>query len=318
LDGFGQRFADIADEEGVGTMSEARARRLLDVPARSRLGLTLVVAVLGSACGDDSTTASGTGTGSTSSASTESTSTDTSSSSTTGSTTETTGCWREIDGDLIVNADSVVDELRDVKSVRGEVTINMGDLAQEDLSFLECLESADTLALGWNTHLRTTAGMMRLGALKSIRGPAQGAPLVLEGFDGLTELEWIEIDAGHTIEHIELPTIRSVKHFSIGGCEWGRGASPPQPPGPLTSLGNFESLESLEDLSIYGQPSLVDVSILDALIANGASPPAGASFGGNVSLPHDEIVTKLEALGVADYYLCGNLGDAEPCDCPPT
>ncbi len=204
-------------------------------------------------------------------------------------------------------------------SVSGTLTIWFESQAPEDLSFLECLETVGFLLdFGQAENLRSTAGMTRLSHLGNLRVTEGSSLAAIEGLNGLSEIGNISIDPNHAIERIDLPTVRSLKQLSIGGCGWGGGAPAPQPPGPLTSLGNFESLESLEGISIYGQPSLVDVSVLEALIANGAPPPTGASFGGNVSLSHDEIVAKLEALGVTDYHLCGNLGDAEPCDCPPT
>ncbi|HNI35927.1 MAG TPA: hypothetical protein PLV93_11030, partial [Microthrixaceae bacterium] len=220
-------------------MSEARDRCHSHGAEIGDLGVALLVVALGSACGDDATTASGTGTGSTtgsttSSTSTESTSAQASSSSTTGSTTESTGCWRDIDGDLVVRADSVLDELRDIKSVTGRVLVMLEGQPQEDLSFLECLESADSLDFGESTYLRTTAGMTRLNSLGSIRGGGDGSPQVLEGFEGLTELDTISIDAGHAIERIDLPTIQRLTNLWIGACDWGT-ESPPQPPGSLTS-----------------------------------------------------------------------------------
>lgn len=225
-----------------------------------------------------------------------------------------TGCWREIEGDLAVYADTNLDELRDVRSVSGRVLIAMDDRLQEDLSFLECLESADSLELVRNASLRTTAGMTRLTSLETIRVVGSGAPLVLEGFDGLSELDVIDLDHHHTVERVELPTIERLRALWIGGCDWGTDA-PPEPPGSLTSLGNFASLESLEGMSIFGQASLTELSVLDVLIANGAPPPEGVSLMGNVSLSSEEMLAKLEMLGVTNYKLCGNLGD-ELCTCP--
>lgn len=304
-------------------MTDVRLDPRRHLAAATGVAVTLLVAALASACSDDATSASGTATGSTtgsttssttSSTSTESTGADVSSSSTTGSTTEPTGCWREIDGDLIVDANTVLDDLRNIKSVTGTVLITMKEQPQEDLSFLECLESAHSLDFGESTYLRTTAGMTRLSSLTSIRGGGDGAPQVLEGFEGLTVLETISIDQGHAIERIDLPTIQQLTNLWIGGCNWGNGP-PPEPPGSLTSLGNFESLEYLKTMAIYGNASLADASVLDSLIANGAPPPIGAGFVGNASLPSDEIIAKLETLGVTDYHLCGNLGD-KPCACP--
>ncbi len=265
--------------------------------------------------------ASGTGSGSTTGSTTGSTSTSTESTSadpSSSSTTEPTGCWREVEGDLFVAEDSNLDELSDLMSVSGTLYIAIGNQPREDLSFLGCLGRVGSLHLEASEHLRSTAGMAQLSELPWLEVSGYSSLSAIEGLDLLTEIGTIVIQEGHAIELIDLPTIRSVKHLSIGECSWGGGAPAPEPPGPLTSLGGFASLESLEGVSVYGQPSLVDVSVLDALIANGAPPPTSASFWGNVSLAHDEIVMKLEALGVTDYYLCGNLGDAEPCDCPPT
>jgi len=65
--------------------------------------------------------------------------------------------------------------------------------------------------------------------------------------------------------------------------------------------------------------TLTDVSILDALVANGAPPLEVAQFVRNTSIPESEILERLAILGAEQVNVCGNLDGipcAEPCGVP--
>lgn len=273
--------------------------------ARSRSCMVAATLML-SACADSTTDASGTGSGT---ASSDATSELATSSSSSGTTTEMEGCWRHIEGDLLVEDESDLDELRNVVSVTGELQIGLQKNFQDDLSFFECLESVDTLFITGN--VRSTAGMVRLSTLRNLVVYLPSSLEVIEGLDGVTEMGVILLPLYHGVERIDFPSLRRLDKLLIGLCLEGQVTTPP---GPLTSLAGFDSLEYIEELDVKGNPSLTDAAILDALIANHAPPLVDVAFLDNASLSTAEVVKKLDILGVENSSFCGNLGE-KPCMC---
>ncbi|MBX7079768.1 MAG: hypothetical protein K1X88_11310, partial [Nannocystaceae bacterium] len=263
-----------------------------------------MAALMFCACGASASDAGGTGGGTASSDASSGAATSTSA---TGSTTEMQGCWRHVEGGLVVGDESDLDELRNIVSVTGEFQIALQQNYQADLSFLECLESADMLFITGN--VRSTAGMVRLSTLRSLVVDAPSSLEVVEGLDGVDEIGAIILPLYHKVERLDLPSLRRLDKLSIGGCLMGQVTPPP---GPLTSLAGFDSLEYLEELTVEGNPSLTDTAILDDLIANQAPPLVDVSFLDNVSLSTADVVAKLDVLGVGTSSFCGNLGE-DPC-----
>lgn len=159
----------------------------------------LVATFLLYACGDSTSDAGGTGNGTSASDATAEPSTSTSA---TGSTTEMQGCWRHVDGGLLVGDDSDLGELRNIVSVTGEFQIALQQNMQADLSFLECLESADMLFITGN--VQSTAGMVRLSALGSVVVDAPSSLEAVEGLDGVEEIGAIILPLHHKVERLSL------------------------------------------------------------------------------------------------------------------
>ncbi len=132
----------------------------------------------------------------------------------------------------------------------------------------------------------------------------------LEGLGQVRELDWVQL-VGLPRSHISLPNVERIGTAMFGPC-----ADKPFETGP-TSLGEFDSLIEVEKLYVYSMGTLTDVSILDALIANGAPPLRVAQFQRNVQVPESEILEKLQVLGAESSVVCGNK-DGAPCEqCPP-
>jgi hypothetical protein len=235
-----------------------------------------------------------------------------------GSTTEAesssgtpSGCWREIEGDLVVNENTDLAGLADLRIVTGFLTIALEDSPPQDLSFLECLESARLIDISNSYNLVSTRGMVNLRELGSLRlGYELGSLVAIEGFDAITEMDSILID-GASLQTVEFPGLRVARTITYPGCDISDGGA------PLTSTGVFDSLESLQFLNVYGQVALTRVTILDALIANGAPSPERVEIVNNPMLPTDDVEAQLIELGVPDEDsgVCGNLGE-ELCTCP--
>jgi hypothetical protein len=232
-----------------------------------------------------------------------------------GSSTEPPGaCWREIEGDLVVDENTDLAGLADLRVVTGVLTIALRDAPQQDLSFLECLESALLIDITSSYNLVSTRGMVNLGELGNLKiGPSElGSLIAVEGFEGITEISGLSI-SGASITMVEFPALRVARTITYPGCDISDGGP------PLTSTGAFDRLESLDGLYVGGQTALTRVTVLDALVANGAPPPASVEIINNPMLPTDEVQTQLAAFDAPPDFavVCGNLGE-ELCKCPPT
>jgi hypothetical protein len=222
---------------------------------------------------------------------------------------EPEGCWREIEGDLRVDAESDWSEIAQVRSVSGIVRLDLRDANLPDLSVLACLERAGLLEFISCGDLPTTAGMAQLNELGALYVGC-GNLGALEGLGQVRELDWVQL-VGLPRSHISLPNVERIGTAMFGPC-----ADKPFETGP-TSLGEFDSLIEVEKLYVYSMGTLTDVSILDALIANGAPPLRVAQFQRNVQVPESEILEKLQVLGAESSVVCGNK-DGAPCEqCPP-
>lgn len=258
--------------------------------------LVLVVSAALAGCSSESPA----GSGSSGSASTTSTDDETS--------TAGDACSRTIEGDLIVLENTDIDEFRDVVAVTGRVAI--GKTAQTDLSFLSCLESIGTdLDIGGaGSELRSTRGMPRLRQVGSIHivGSSGSALTEVDGLEGVSTLEVLSIGGSSELTRVNLPRLESARILSLGGCRSGSDK--------LVEI-RFDDLASLERLTVGGNASLTRLDLLDALIANGASPLEYAEIMHNEMLPETSVTAALDQLGVAERLVCGNL-DGEPCECP--
>lgn len=275
------------------------------------VGLWACIVAALPACGPQSHGAEGTN-GATSSSSS---STTTSSESTTAAESSSgvpSPCWREIDGNLDVDENTDLAELADVRVVTGFLDIRLGDSPQEDLSFLGCLESAFLLDVSNSYNLVSTRGMVNLSELGNLTVGLDVPSLVaVEGFDAITEIDLISL-RGASLMNVEFPALRIARTINYPGCDISDGGP------PLESTGVFDSLESLEFLNVGGQVALTRITVLDALIANGAPSPERVEIVNNPMLPADEVEAQLIALGVPDEasVVCGTLGE-ELCKCPP-
>jgi hypothetical protein len=225
-----------------------------------------------------------------------------------GSTGEPGTCWREVDGDFWIRDSTDLAEVAELRRVSGTIYIDLEDSAWPDMSALGCLEEAGGIMFLGCNGLPTTMGMSRLERLLSIVVRCSTLQVV-EGFDGLDELWELEITAPNP-QRISLPTLTRIEHVWYGACHDGAFD------GALTSFGEFDSLASVDHLFVYSNGPIADLSILDALIANGAQPLQNAHFVRNPELPEAEILEKLEIIGAESINVCGNM-DGVPCDeCP--
>jgi hypothetical protein len=224
---------------------------------------------------------------------------------------EPEGCWREIEGDLRIDASSDWSEIAQVRSVSGIVRLDLRDANLPDLSVLACLERAALLEFISCGDLPTTAGMAQLNELGALYvGFACGNLGALEGLGQVRELDSVQL-YGLPRSHITLPNVERIGSAMFGPC-----FDAPVETGP-TSLGTFDSLIEVDKLYINSMGTVTDMSILDALIANGAPPLDFAQFQRNVQVPESEILEKLQVLGAESSVVCGNK-DGAPCEqCPP-
>jgi hypothetical protein len=224
---------------------------------------------------------------------------------------EPDGCWREIEGDLRVDSASDWSEIAQVRSVSGAVVLDLSEVELTDLSVLGCLERAAILDFYACGDLPTTNGLVHLNELGALHVGFGCRDLgALEGLGQVRELDWVQL-VGLPRSHISLPNVERIGTAMFGPC-----ADKPFETGPA-SLGEFDSLIEVEKLYVYSMGTLTDVSILDALIANGAPPLRVAQFQRNVQVPESEILEKLQLLGAESSVVCGNK-DGAPCEqCPP-
>jgi hypothetical protein len=231
--------------------------------------------------------------------------------STSSSTGMQTGCWRHVVGDLVVDDNADLELLGQVVSVDGIVYIDFEGLGLEDLSSLGCLERAGGLQLHRCIGMTSTAGMLQLVQLGGLLVEGSCIPSLIGGFDGLTELGALTLD-NPKASRVEFPTLERINIITYGWC-----SDSPDTDSPLVSFGAFDSLAEVEQLWVFSMATITDLTILDALIANGAPPLKDARFQKNISIPEAEIIEKLDLIGTESRQVCGNLEGA-PCEqCPP-
>lgn len=226
-----------------------------------------------------------------------------------------TECEKEAES-LMIRTAADVEAARDIGRVSGEVSIFMdpGEVGPSDLSFLGCLEGAESLRISEAPELLTTAGAAKLTELGSLRVWEADRLERIEGFDGVEDIEKIYVYDLPTLVSIDLPHVEHVGRMEIGMC----GPYPLNP--ALTEIGPFESLRTMEAVLVMGNGALTSLSLLKSLHLNGAPPLRTISIAQNPKLSQVDIDRDLTALGAAPYDIeggCGNLGSKiETCTCP--
>lgn len=233
-----------------------------------------------------------------------------------------TECDKEAES-LTIRTAADVEAARDIGRVSGEVSILMdpGEAGPSDLSFLDCLASAESLEVSEAPELVTTAGATKLAELGSLRVWGGERLERIEGFDGVEDIERIFVDNLPALVSIDLPHVEHVGRMEIGMC-----AAPPSSPNEyainpaLTEIGPFGSLRAMEVILVMGNSALTSLSLLKSLHDNGAPPFRTISIAYNPKLSQVDIDRDLTALGAAPYDIeggCGNLGSKmEMCTCP--
>lgn len=226
-----------------------------------------------------------------------------------------TECGKEAES-LVIRTAADVEAAREVGRVSGDVSIFMdpGEAGPSDLSFLGCLERAESLEVSEAPELVTTAGATKLTELGSLRVWRGERLERIEGFDGVEDIEKISAYDLPTLVSIDLPHVEHVGRLEIGMC----GPYPLNP--ALTEIGPFESLRTIEALLVMGNGALTSLSLLKSLRRNGAPPLRTISIAQNPKLSQVDIDRDLTALGAAAFDIegsCGNLGSKmETCTCP--
>jgi hypothetical protein len=233
-----------------------------------------------------------------------------------------TECEKEAES-LTIRTAADVEAARDIGRVSGEVAIFMdpGEAGPSDLSFLDCLVSAESLRIYEAPELVTTAGATKLTELGSLRVAEADKLERIEGFDGVEDIEQIRVYDLPTLVSIDLPHVEHVGRMEIGMC-----AAPPSSPyeyainPALSEIGPFESLRAMEVILVMGNSALTSLSLLKSLHDNGAPPLRTISIAYNPKLSQVDIDRDLTALGAAAFEIegsCGNLGSKmETCTCP--
>lgn len=246
------------------------------------------------------------------------------------------GCPENIlDGDVDVSSALTLEELRDVTHIRGALAVT-GPLST--LEPLGCLRFIDgTLRIQGTSELRTLKGLEGLETTYDI---TISENLELESTVGFGVREVLDIEDPYAtssirirqnpkLSEVRFDNLEHLEYLGLGGC-FANGEAPDGTPNNellgnsvLSRLdaGVLPELASVEDdfgISITGYSELVSIN---GLVASAAGIAGGRYFltvEENRRLDIAEVEVQWAAAGQSrGLFTCGNLGEAEQCDCPP-
>ncbi len=234
----------------------------------------------------------------------------------TGGTTEPLEpCSEVYEGSLYIGPDTDLASLANLGRVTEVLTIALAKREQPDLSFLPCLHTVDLLLqIDYNLTLETTAGLVNL---KKIGGLwIWNNPVLLEvtGFGQIEEVGLLSLRSNHTLKEIHLESLHTVQSLEIGYCEHEKPSAYHL---ALADLKGFSGLTDVPSIVINGNEALMSVDLFNALASNGGPPPSSAEVRFNPLLPETLVHEKLDALGVKNREVCGNMKGDPECFCPP-
>jgi hypothetical protein len=237
------------------------------------------------------------------------------------SDTTATDCAMDVES-LPIRTETDVEFARGVRSVSGNVSIKLdtGEVSPRDLSFLGCLESAESIRIIEAPGLEATTGALRLTNLRSLWVTGPDDLKSLDGFDNVDSIEKIYVENAPALISVSLPHTEHVGELEVGMCGAPPGDPDYLPFNPaLVEIGPFESLRDLKDLVIMGNSVLTSLSLLESLYENDSPPLRNIVIGNNPKLSESEIDPDIAALDARPDQVeggCGNLGSEEKvCTC---
>lgn len=238
----------------------------------------------------------------------------TSEASGTGTTESLEPCSEVHEGDLWVGENTDLASLANLGRVTGTLEIFMGSRDQQDLSFLPCLHTADAgIDIKYNQHLESTRGLVNLKDIGNLSIEQNPHLREIVGFEQIEALGLFVLRSNHSLEELHFDSLHTVNFMEIGLCMLEKPSAFHL---ALTNLKGFNSLAEVPTLIVDGNEALMSADLLDALASNGGPPPFSVQFRFNPLLPEALIHDKLDALGVPNRTVCGNLDGDPECFCP--
>lgn len=223
-------------------------------------------------------------------------------------------CSEVHEGDLVVGASTDLASLANLGRVTGGLEIFRLSPDQQDLSFLSCLHTADLgLHIRANDHLESTRGLVNLRQIGNLVIDSNLRLREIVDLDKIETLGLLWVHTNSSLEEIHLESIHTISFMHIGYCEL---EEPSAYHDALTNLKGFDSLADVRNIIVNGNEALMSADLLDALASNGGPPPFSVQFKFNPLLPEALIHDKLDALGVPNRTVCGNLDGDPECFCP--
>jgi len=238
----------------------------------------------------------------------------TSEASGTGTTEPLEPCSEVHEGDLWVGEKTDLAPLANLGRVTGTLEIFMGSRDQQDLSFLPCLHTADAgIDIKYNQHLESTRGLVNLKEIGNLSIEQNPRLREVVDFEKIETLGLFSLQDNRSLEELHFDSLHTIKFMVIGLCQLEK---PSAYHDALTNLKGFNSLADVRTLNVNGNEALMSADLLDALASNGGPPPFSVQFKFNPLLPEALIHDKLDALGVPNRTVCGNLDGDPECFCP--